>query len=91
MSERDENQPTNEEYAEFKKLLDEGGQDPREMVEQVSKITLLIGYDLIDKVRYLEKETLGLPDDEIPPRLKHLVDCLDRLRAAHLEFSDVDL
>ena len=65
--------------------------DPRERFRQASHIALCMSYDLIDKLRYWEKETLNLPEEEIEKRLPHLVTLLDRLRTAYVGFSDVDL
>jgi len=53
-------------------------------------VSLCISYDLIDKIRWWEKETLKLSDDEIEKRIPHLAASLERLRTAYLQFSDVD-
>jgi hypothetical protein len=66
-------------------------QDPRTMFKQVSNIAVCMSYDLIDKLRWFEKETLNLSDDEIRKRLPHMAGFLDQLKDAYLEFSDVDL
>jgi hypothetical protein len=63
---------------------------PRERFAKTSQIALLMAYDLIDKLRYWEKETLKLKDDEVPVRLEHLVESVDQLRDAYLTFADLD-
>jgi len=63
---------------------------PKERFAKTSHIGLLMAYDLIDKLRYWEKETLKLPDDEVPVRLEHLAKSVDQLRDAYLTFSDLD-
>jgi len=77
-----------DEYAEWK----EGGAlDPRDSFRKVSNIALLMSYDLIDKLRWWEKETLALSDDQVAKRLPHTVALLEKLRTAYLDFADVDL
>jgi len=80
-----------EEYTEWKQREGKGPQDPRDSFRKVSNIALLMSYDLIDKLRWWEKETLALPDEEVARRLPHTVALLERLRAVYLEFADVDL
>lgn len=63
---------------------------PKERFEKTSHIALLMAYDLIDKLRYWEKETLKLPDEDIPVRLEHLAKSVDQLRDAYLTFADTD-
>jgi len=63
---------------------------PKELFAKTSHIGLLMAYDLIDKLRYWEKETLKLPDDEVPVRLAHLVKSVDQLRDAYLTFADLE-
>jgi len=63
---------------------------PRELFAKTSHIGLLMAYDLIDKLRYWEKETLKLPDDDVPVRLEHLAKSVDQLRDAYLTFADLD-
>jgi hypothetical protein len=65
--------------------------DPRELFEQISHIAVYMSYDLIDKMRYWEKETLKLTPAEIEERIPHMARFLDRLKVAYLEFSDVDM
>ncbi len=63
---------------------------PAQLFEQMSHIAITLSYDLVDKLRYWEKETLKLPDDEIPVRLEHLAKSADQLRDAYLTFADMD-
>ena len=79
------------EYSEWKKLYESEERNPREMFEQVSRIALLMAFDLIDKLRWWEKSTLELSDEEIAKRLPHTAAFLDKFRAAYLEFGDADL
>ena len=64
--------------------------DPKEAFQQISHITISMSFDLIDKLRFFEKETLKLSEEEIEKRTPHLAACLDSLRAAYLEFSEID-
>ena len=64
--------------------------DPRALFQQVTHVALCISYDLIDKIRWWEKETLKLSDEEIEKRIAHMASSLESLRAAYLQFSDVD-
>ena len=76
-----------EEYAQWKEEL---GQ-PRERFLKVSHISVCMVYDLVDKLRWYEKETMKRDDDEIEKRLPHMIAFLDRLTAAYLKFSDTDI
>ena len=67
-----------------------GPKDPRELFQQVSRISITMCYDLIDKLRFFEKETMKLSDEEIEQRLPHMTDSLDGLRKAYLTFADID-
>ncbi len=68
-----------------------GEPSPKETFRKTSQIALLMSYDLIDKLRYWEKETLKLPEEEVAKRLGHMVKSVEQLRAAYLTFSDIDL
>jgi hypothetical protein len=68
---------------------DPAEQSPRELFEEISRIALCMSYDLIDKLRYWEKEVASLPDDEIDKRIPHLSALLDRLKTAYVEFSEL--
>ena len=57
---------------------------PRERFDRVSKIALLLGFDLIDKLRFWEKETAKLSDEQIADRLEPLADAVERLRLTQL-------
>ena len=62
----------------------------KEKFQKTSHIALLIAYDLIDKLRYWEKQTLELPDDQIEERREHLVASIEQLRVAYLDFTDFE-
>ena len=86
-----ENGGSIEELAEWTERLESSDdEDPREMFTQVSRIALSISYDLIDKLRYWEKETLKLSDEEVEQRLAHMAGFLKRLKTAYVEFAEVD-
>ena len=82
-----------EEYAAWQERYesDSRDEDPKEMFKQISHIALYLSYDLIDKLRWWEKETLKLSEAEIEKRLPHMATFLERLKVAYLQFSDVDL
>jgi hypothetical protein len=80
-----------EEYAEWKKGRGGPGEPPRERFRKLSHISVCMTYDLIDKLRWYEKETMKRTDAEIDERIPHMIAFLDRLRTAYLEFSEVDL
>lgn len=62
----------------------------KEKFRKTSHIALLIAYDLIDKLRYWEKQTLELPDEQIEERQEHLVASIEQLRVAYLDFTDFE-
>jgi hypothetical protein len=80
------------EYANWKERSEgeEQTQDPKELFKQVTHVSLCISYDMIDKIRFWEKETLKLSDEEIAKRIPHMAASLETLRTAYLQFSDVD-
>ena len=80
-----------QEYEEWKQLYDEDERSPREQFRQVSNIALCMSYDLIDKMRFFEKDTLRLSDAEIAKRVPHMAAFLDHLKDAYLLFSETDL
>jgi len=80
-----------QEYSDWKQRYGAGEENPRELFRQVSNIAIYMSYDLIDKLRWWEKETLKLTDDEIDKRIPHLTGLLESLKTAYLDFSDVDL
>ena len=41
---------------------------PAQLFEQMSHIAITLSYDLVDKLRYWEKETLEMSDDDIEAR-----------------------
>ena len=63
---------------------------PRERFRKTSHIALLLAYDLIDKLRFWEKETLELTEEEIVKRQAHLARSVEELRGAYLTFSELD-
>ena len=67
-----------------------GDATPAEMFQKTSNIGLLLAYDLIDKLRFHEKETAKLPPAEIEKRLPHMAGFLEQLKVAYLQFSDLD-
>ena len=90
MSDREDDRPV-EDLDELKKRYEAGQDSPRELFEQISHIAIYLSYDLIDKLRFWEKETLKLSDEEVDQRIPHLSAFLDRLRTAYDSFTDVDL
>jgi hypothetical protein len=65
-------------------------QEPRKLFKQVSHIAIAMSYDLIDKLRFYEKETLKLSDKEVEERIPHMQKSLERLRVAYIGFAEVD-
>lgn len=82
--------PREEQLEELNKSANSGELSPREHFQKSTHIGLLMAYDLIDKLRYWEKETLKLPDEEIPRRLEHLISSVEQLRVAYLDFADME-
>ena len=66
-------------------------QTPAELFAQMSHIAITLSYDLVDKLRYWEKETLGMRHDEIEKRLGHMAVLLERLKKAYVDFAETDL
>ena len=79
-----------EQHDELKESASRGELPPKEHFRQVANVGALLAYDLIDKLRYWEKETLELPDDKVTERLEHLTSSVDQLRAAYLAFAELD-
>ena len=67
-----------------------GELSPKERFQKTTNIGLLMAYDMIDKLRFWEKETIKLPDDKIVKRLDHLISSVEQLRVAYLDFADPD-
>ena len=67
-----------------------GEESAKDLFRQMSHIATLQAYDLIDKMRYWEKQTLALPEEEVSDRLAHMSKFLDELNMAYQTFSDVD-
>ena len=59
------------------------------MLRRISQVALVMSFDLIDKLRWLEKEAENLPDDEVEERVRLMAAFTEHLRTAYLEFSDV--
>ena len=79
-----------EQHYELNDSAGRGELSPKEHFRQIANVGALLAYDLIDKLRYWEKETLGLPDDKVAERLDHLTSSVDQLRAAYLAFAELD-
>ena len=94
MAEKDDEKDHLRQLEEWKERYeaDDGDEpeSPKQLFKQVSHIALYLSYDLIDKLRWWEKDTLQLSDDEIEKRLPHMSNLLDKLKVAYLEFSDVE-
>ena len=69
----------------------EGDLSPKDRFKRISNIAALMAYDMVDKLRFWEKESLKLPDDEIAKRTELLSDSVEQLREAYLSFSDLEL
>jgi len=80
-----------ESFEEWLQRYEAGNESARELFQQISNIAVCLSYDLVDKLRYWEKETLKLGDEEIDKRLPHMSEFLERLKQAYLSFADVDL
>ncbi len=79
-----------EEQLEQLKAEEDTELTPKEKFRKTTHIALLMAYDLIDKLRYLEKEALELPEDQVKERQELLVASIEQLRVAYLEFADLD-
>ena len=86
-----QDRPPTEQLDELEDSASAGELSSKERFRKTSHIALLMSYDLIDKLRFLEKETLALPDDQIDKRFERLAESVDLLRAAYLSFAEQDL
>lgn len=77
-----------EEFDAAEKVI--GEMAPRELFEKMSHIAITMSYDLIDKLRYFEKDTLQQPDPEIATRVRHMAGFLESLKQTYLQFAEVD-
>ncbi len=68
---------------------DEGEITAKGMFQKNSKVAVLMCYDMIDKLRYWEKETLELQEDQIGERSEQLVGFVEQLRAAYLDLPEL--
>jgi len=92
VDEKDKERDGLAEAAEWKEQYgSDDAENPRELFKQVSHIALYLSYDLIDKLRFWEKETLNLSDEEIEKRLPHMSIFLDELKSTYVHFSDIDI
>ena len=80
-----------EQLDDLKESVSAGELSSRERFRKTSHIALLMSYDLIDKLRFMEKGTLALPDDQIDERLERLAESVELLRAAYLSFAEQEL
>ena len=80
-----------EEFEEWKRHAESGDISPKETYDKISNIALLLSYDLIDKLRYLEKEVSELDDDAVVERVAHMTQFVDKLRSAYLDFAETEL
>lgn len=85
-----ENDGPIEEFEAWKQQAEAGEVSPQETFKKISNIAVLMGYDLIDKLRFYEKETLALPEDQIVDRVEHMTRLVDQLRVAYLGFAELD-
>ena len=69
---------------------DHGELSPKERFQKTTNIGLLMAYDMIDKLRFWERETIKLSDEEIATRLDHLISSVEQLRVAYLDFADLE-
>jgi hypothetical protein len=83
--------PPDEQLDELQQNASTGDLSSKERFRKTTHIALLMSYDLIDKLRFVEKETLSLSEDEINARLEQLVEAVEMLRAAYLAFAEQDL
>ena len=90
MSDEPNDRLPSEQFDDLQQSAGEGALTPKEHFEKTSKIGLLMAYDLIDKLRFWEKFTLDLPEEEIAKRLDHLVKSVEQLREAYLAFTELD-
>ena len=82
--------PPDEQLDELQQSASTGDLSSKDRLRKTTHIALLMSYDLIDKLRYYEKETAKLTPAEIEKRLPHMAGFLDQLKIAYLQFSDLD-
>lgn len=78
----------NEKYEAWKRGEDAGHLSAEERLKATVNIAVLLSYDLIDKLRFLEKEAAGKPAAEIEAHREQTARLLGQLRAAYLSFAD---
>ncbi len=74
----------------WKKQCEAGEVSPQDTFKKISNIAVLMSYDMIDKLRFLEQETLPLPDEEIVDRVEHMTQFVERLRNAYLSLGETE-
>jgi hypothetical protein len=84
-------QDPREQYGDWKQRYAAGDQSAKELFEQISHIALMLSYDMIDKLRYWENETVKLSDEEVDKRIPHMSNFLEKLQTAYDTFADVDM
>jgi len=91
MAQRDDEDGTVEQRLDSLRERRESGEESgRELFHHMSHIAVYLAYDLIDKLRFYEKETLAAGDDEVDRRIPHMARFLDELKTAYETFADVD-
>jgi len=75
----------------LKEQCESNDHTPAELFEQMSHIAITLSYDLVDKLRYWEKETLEMSDEGIEQRLGHIAVLLERLKKAYVDFAETDI
>jgi hypothetical protein len=75
-------------YEEWKQT--HASQTPREVFEEMHKVSLSLAYDLIDKLRWFEQDTAKQPDEEIEKRVQHMALFLENFRKSYLAFAEID-
>ena len=89
MSEPTSDRPT-EQLGDWEQGPDSGEQSPQEQFRQISHIAQLMSHDLLDKMRWWERDTLEKPDEEVEKRLDHMRAFLQEFQSAYVKFSEVD-
>jgi hypothetical protein len=90
MEDQDKKRNIQQDVQDWKKSYEASELTPEELFKQISHIAITLSYDLVDKLRYWEKETLKEPPEEIERRLKHMAECLDELKRAYLKFAELE-
>ena len=86
-----EHEDSLQQYEDWKQRSDSGDETAKVLFRQISHIGLCLSYDLIDKLRWWEKEAAKLSDEEIDQRIPQLSAFLAQLKTAYLTFAEMDL